>query len=230
MHPNQNLKVAVVIPTYNGAAYLQEAIQSVQRQNAVVSEILVVDDASHDKSADIAEKLGCRCIRLPENRGVAQARNLGITLASSEFIAFLDQDDRWLPSKVRDQVSFMAEHPEIEFTLTHLQHFLDSGTLPSWAREDWFEKPAPGFTPSTLMVRKTTFLRRGLFATHCISSSDTNWIVQAKHSGAKFEMLPQAHVERRIHAGNVGQDPDLRRELLLEMSRSIQMQRSRAAG
>ena len=214
MHPNQRQDVAVIIPTFNGSAFLKEAIRSVQRQSFPVREILVVDDASSDNSADIAEGLGCRCIRMPRNHGVAAARNIGITLASSEFVAFLDQDDRWKPNKVLEQVGYMSEHPELQFTLTHLQHFLDCDVVPAWAKEDWFYHPAPGFTPSTLVARKAAFLSLGMFRTDGNSASDANWIVRAQHLDVPFDMLSQTNVERRIHSGNVRRTPDLDGELI----------------
>ena len=229
VHPNQRQNVAVIIPTYNGAAFLEEAIRSVKRQSFPVREILVVDDASTDNSAEIAENLGCRCIRMPKNHGVAAARNIGITLATSEFVAFLDQDDRWRPNKVFEQVDYMSDHPELQFTLTHLTHFLDCDEIPTWAREDWFQHPAPGFTPSTLIARKSAFLQLGLFRTDGVSSSDTNWIVRAKHLELPFELLPQALVERRIHNGNVSRAPDLRRKLIIDMARSVPMHRAKSA-
>lgn len=220
-----NQSVSVVIPAYNGSAYLADAIDSVHAQTLAVKQIIVVDDASTDHSSELAEKLGCTCIRLNKNHGVAHARNIGIKQSTGDYIAFLDQDDRWLPEKLRLQVQAMVVRPELEFTCTHLFHFLECEQVPQWAREDWFRKPAPGFTPSTLVVRKDVFLTRGLFSTDCISSSDTNWIIGAKIAGAKFEMLSQCHVERRIHDGNVSRDPDLRRELLLEMARAIRLKR-----
>jgi glycosyltransferase involved in cell wall biosynthesis len=211
VHPNQRLNVTVIIPTFNGGAFLEEAIRSVRRQSLLASEILVVDDASTDDSAEIAERHGCRCIRMPRNHGVDAARNMGITIARSKFVAFLDQDDRWRPNKLWDQATFMSENPTLQFTHTHLRYFLDCDEAPEWGTDDWLRHPAPGFTPSTLLARKTAFLELGLFRSD-EESSDARWIARAEQRGVPFEMLNQTHVERRIHDGNLDRVPKLRPE------------------
>jgi glycosyltransferase involved in cell wall biosynthesis len=102
--------VSVVVPCFNGAAFLGEALSSVLGQTLPPREILVVDDASTDASAATAEAFGppVRVIRLPENRGESHARNRGIEEASGEWLGFLDADDLWLPRKLEAQLASAA--------------------------------------------------------------------------------------------------------------------------
>jgi glycosyltransferase involved in cell wall biosynthesis len=101
-------RISVVIPARNAAATLARAIASVQAQLAPPDEILVIDDASTDPTAALAEALGARTIRLPAHAGAAAARNAGIDAASGEIIAFQDADDEWLPGKLARQLPLLA--------------------------------------------------------------------------------------------------------------------------
>jgi glycosyltransferase involved in cell wall biosynthesis len=96
--------VSVVIPCYNGAAFLREALESVLVQTQVVLEAIVVDDGSTDDSAAIAASFGppVRVLRQP-NRGESAARNRGVRESRGEWIAFLDADDVWLPNRIEAQ-------------------------------------------------------------------------------------------------------------------------------
>ncbi len=96
------LPISVVIPAYNAGAHLAEALDSVAAQRRPAAETVVVDDGSSDDSASIARRYGVRVITQP-NRGVAQARNAGITAATMPWIAFLDADDRWHPERLAMQ-------------------------------------------------------------------------------------------------------------------------------
>lgn len=92
--------VAAVIPTYNSAHLIRRALDSVVAQTRPVDEIIVVDDGSTDNTEEVVKAYaGVRYIR-QENSGAAIARNNGIFAAQSEWIAFLDADDEWLPDKI----------------------------------------------------------------------------------------------------------------------------------
>src|SRR2546422_627426 len=106
--------VSVVIPVYNGEQYLADAIQSVLDQTYPNFEAIVVDDGSTDGSAAVAKRVG-EAIRYVHqaNGGVSKARNTGIAAARGTYLAFLDQDDLWLPDKLAAQVAYLDSHPEI---------------------------------------------------------------------------------------------------------------------
>ena len=106
-------KVSVIIPTYNCAHYLGQAIESVIGQTFRDFEIIVLDDGSTDNTSEIAGKYGnaIRYIR-QANGGLPAARNRAIEASTGEFVALLDSDDWWAPTKLRRQLDFMAWHPE----------------------------------------------------------------------------------------------------------------------
>lgn len=105
---------SVIIPTFNRAAFLREAIDSVLAQTEKDFELMVVDDGSTDDTRELVAEYGGR-IRyfFQPNAGASAARNFGIRHASGKFIAFLDSDDLWLPKKLARQMQWMAAHPHI---------------------------------------------------------------------------------------------------------------------
>lgn len=102
--------VSVIIPTYNRADVLARAIQSVLAQTFTDFELIVVDDGSSDRTADVVRGFSDR-VRLvrQENRGVSAARNTGIKISQGRLIAFLDSDDEWLPRKLEKQVALFSD-------------------------------------------------------------------------------------------------------------------------
>lgn len=105
--------VSVIIPTYNRAWCLRQAVDSVLSQEYKAIELIVVDDGSTDDTPQLLEGYAGRMAVLRQaNRGVSAARNAGIAAARGELIAFLDSDDRWLPGKLAHQAEFFALHPE----------------------------------------------------------------------------------------------------------------------
>jgi glycosyltransferase involved in cell wall biosynthesis len=110
--------VSVVITTRNRATVLPRALDSVFAQvgggREFDLEVIVVDDASDDETPQVADRYPTvRFVRLPVNRGISRARNAGIEVCRGNYVAFLDDDDVWLPHKLHLQVSAMAAHPEV---------------------------------------------------------------------------------------------------------------------
>jgi GT2 family glycosyltransferase len=106
-------EVAVIIPTYNCAAWLAEAIESVFAQTFRDFRIFVIDDGSTDDTAAVLQRYADRCVCLrQENAGAAAARNFGIRSSSSKYIAFLDADDLWHPNKLERQLRLIKQDPE----------------------------------------------------------------------------------------------------------------------
>ena len=119
--------VSVLVPVYNGAAFLSDALTSVQRQTYQNFEIIVVDDGSSDNSHALAQKFAeadCRVKTLRQTNGGTQAaRNTALHHASGEWIALLDQDDVWLPKKLEVQMALLAESPRANLLFTNYVHW-----------------------------------------------------------------------------------------------------------
>lgn len=108
--------VSVIIPTYNRAEILPKSVNSVLNQTFEDFELIVVDDASEDHTGSVISGMNDNRIdyvRHHDNRHVSAARNTGIEHARGEFIAFLDDDDCWLPGKLEQQVRLMNQDPEV---------------------------------------------------------------------------------------------------------------------
>ena len=112
-------KVSIIIPAYNGATYLGEAIQSILDQSYPHFELIVVNDASPDNTDEIIQRFSdprLKYIAHEKNQGAVAARKTGLMASSGEIIAFLDQDDLLHPDKLQTHVSFLEKHPEIGVT------------------------------------------------------------------------------------------------------------------
>lgn len=141
--------VSVVIPTFNRAATLPRAIDSVLAQDHRALELLVVDDASTDDTARVIAGYAdprLRLIRQPVNQGVAAARNRGIAEARGRWLAFLDSDDEWLPGKLTRQLAAMAD-PRIGMVVTGIE------TVEADGRRSLFHAREAGDLFERLLVR-----------------------------------------------------------------------------
>ncbi len=108
-------KISVIMPLYNSEKFLKNAVDSVRGQSYPNWELIIVDDASTDRSLSLAqnfarEDMRIKVFKMPKNKGVAAARNLAITYAIGRYIAFLDSDDVWGKNKLKVQLMFMKKH------------------------------------------------------------------------------------------------------------------------
>ncbi len=111
------INVSVIIPTYNRAKVLGRAVESVLAQTYLHYELIIVDDGSTDETQALLESYSSyknvKIVRT-KNKGVSAARNLGIQLASGDWVAFLDSDDEWLPQKLELQMQYVSQNPNIQ--------------------------------------------------------------------------------------------------------------------
>jgi len=216
--------VSVIIPVYNGAKYVAEAIESVCVQNYDPFEIIVVDDGSTDDTPSVVQSFkDIRYIR-QENNGCAAARNNGITESRGEMLAFLDADDYWAANKLHVQVGCLLNNPGIGYTLGKQRNFLESGIdRPFWLREELLLEEHTGFLP-TLVIHRRTFDTVGPFNTNFRISSDVEWFCRVKDAGIPMMVVPEVVLYRRIHSSNLSYqtksgNPSLLRALRISVQR-----------
>lgn len=107
-------RVSIIVPTYNCSRFIEKALRSVFAQTYNDFEVIVVNDGSTDNTSTLLEKWSQLIIYLYQpNQGVSAARNLAISKSSGEFIAYLDADDIWCPTKLEKQVAFLDSYPNI---------------------------------------------------------------------------------------------------------------------
>lgn len=115
--------VSIIIPTYNGERWLTEAVGSIFAQTRSDWELIIVDDGSTDGTRRMIELLVQQDVRIraiyKANGGVASARNMGLRTARGAYLAFLDQDDLFMPNKLEQQVSYLELHPEVDLVYSH---------------------------------------------------------------------------------------------------------------
>ena len=123
--------ISIITPCYNSESYLEECISSVINQTYINWEMLIVDDGSTDNSCDIINRhanseIRIKPILLDNNIGASLSRNLAIAKSKGRYIAFLDSDDIWLPTKLSTQLEFMKEN-NFDFTFSSYNVMSEDG-------------------------------------------------------------------------------------------------------
>ncbi|WP_298992050.1 glycosyltransferase family A protein [uncultured Pseudokineococcus sp.] len=163
--------VTVVIPAMNRAHLLGRALRSIEEQTVQPSRVIVIDDASEDDTAEVAREAGAEVIEMGERSGSGPARNAGLRAATTEWIAFLDSDDEWLPH-------------HLETVLGHARGHVLATTAAMASGGKWKGSPyqsavaltpASMLVPSDLVVTSSTVVRR-----------------EALHEAGLFRPLPRA--------------------------------------
>ena len=208
--------VTVVIPVWNGARFIGEAIENVLSQNYPSLEIIVVDDGSTDDTAEVVRRLPCdvRYFR-QENSGPAAARNRGIRDSSGDLIAFLDADDLWSEDHLQLLVREMTERPELDVVHGHAQLLTYVAETGAYEYTGSPEEAFPYYIGAGL-YRKRAFDRVGLFDRTLRFGEDTDWYTRAREKGARMERLDLVTLLVRRHGENMTED---RKEIELSMLR-----------
>jgi glycosyltransferase involved in cell wall biosynthesis len=206
--------VSVIIPTYNRAQWLRKAIKSALEQTYRNFEIIVVDDGSTDNTKELVAKLDSPIVRYVSdgtNRGAAASRNTGIGAARGEFIAFLDDDDEWVPAKLQKQLDkFSTSRATVGVVYGGSSivsarsgktiHSFTSQHSPEHKEADFLRTVT--FSTSVPLIRKSCFHTVGLFDETLPGSQDRDmWIRLARRY--EFEFISEVLVRRYIHGEQI---------------------------
>jgi glycosyltransferase involved in cell wall biosynthesis len=198
--------ISCIVPVFNAERYLPETLNSILEQTHPRTELIVADDGSKDGTAHQVASYGSRVryVRQP-NAGPAAARNLGLSVARGEFVAFLDQDDLWHPEKLSRQLHRFAERRELDISVTHVRLFWVSALQAEEARFHGHRitRDLPGYITGTLLARRELFNSVGLFNTNLRYGDAMDWFVRAAERGAVSELLPDALLYHRVHQSNL---------------------------
>lgn len=194
------MSLTVIMPCYNAAAYIEEAIASVLAQGAWVSELLVIDDASTDRSVDVVMQLAhpkIRLLRRTSNGGIALARNQGIAASSGEYLAFLDADDWWPANRIARLHVALGNR---SWCFGQIEHFYSPELQPMPT------KPLPpiqtGYFASAMLVRRSFFNRVGPFNPDLRVGEFIDWFDRARAMEPDPIVLNEVVLRRRIHRSN----------------------------
>ena len=210
-------KVSIIIPTYNRAVYVRESIDSVLAQTYADFEIIVVDDGSADDTQAVLQPFvaqGTIRYARQENRGESAARNQGIALATGEYIAFLDSDDLFTPTKLEKQVAYLDAHPEIGLVHSWYAKFEDGGReLGIRDTSKLTGKIYPNYLLdwSILMVVPSVMVRATVLAQVGGFDESIRWgpdLDMWRRITCKFQIgvIPEVLCKIRVHPGNISAD------------------------
>ncbi len=194
-------EVSVIIPTYNRAEYVTQAIDSVLAQTYTDYEIIVVDDGSTDKTREVLEPYMDKIAYIyQENTGVSAARNRGIKAAKGDWVAFLDSDDEWLPGKLTVQIRAVERHPQlvahmVNVNLTNYNDPYPNSFLhckfPFEGNEGIIDDPfIPHFKyrtiamPVAIMCLKECAIKAGLFDESFVCGEDYDFVCRLALQGS----------------------------------------------
>jgi len=177
--------ISIITPSFFSEKHIEECIKSVQGQTYDNWELIVIDGESKDLTVEIVRNFSqqddrIRLISNPKDDGPAQARSLGLTHAKGEFIAFIDSDDLWLPTKLDDQVTFMIEHDHY-FTFTSYKKMFTNQSVSkaviSGHNSNTFKQylRRRGISNSTVMLRKECVSAEVLLTVGKSHGEDTLW-------------------------------------------------------
>jgi len=181
---------SVITPTYNRVKFLSKAVQSVLGQSLNDFELIIIDDGSTDRTRSFVESFADPRIvyQFQKNHGVAHARNRGIELAQSEWIAFLDSDDWWLPQKLDRMHVAIQENPDIKIFHTEEKWFRQ-GQIHNPKKK--YQKPTGWAYPSaikicsmslsTAVIHQSVFDAVGTFDEELLACEDYDFWLRSTH-------------------------------------------------
>ncbi len=243
---NNSVTVSVIIPAYNVRDYIGRAIDSVLAQIRQPDEIIVVDDGSTDDTAEKVKSFGDKVNYIyQENRGVSAARNTGIKAASSEWIAFLDGDDEWLPQYLEKQTELIKRNPDLMWSAgNYLRCLCNENRCNAnlnatvirklLKNKDYFEnyfymsrKEATGCI-DTVMIRREVFGQVGMFDEKYVLAEDTDMFWRITYRWPKVGFVAEAlSIYHMARPGAASQAP--RSSSITALSQFLQKHRKLAA-
>jgi glycosyltransferase involved in cell wall biosynthesis len=205
--------VTVLMPIYNGADYVEEAIESVQKSTFRDFELVLVNDGSSDESGDICRAMAkkynnIRLFTFRKNRGLVHALNFGVSKARGTYLCRLNQDDRMVPKRIATQVEFLDTHPEVVVVGSWIKLLHVGGPNPHEEIIRYLEKDEDlrkvwfilsPFSDPSVMYRKEVAVKLGGYDPDFFIAEDTQmWIRMA--TVGKLANIPKPLVEVRHHA------------------------------
>ncbi len=203
--------VSVIIPVYNGEAFLGEAIASIKQQSHHPLEIIIVDDGSTDGTAKIATNFNADVNYLyQQNSGPPAARNNGLRIAKGNVIGFLDADDLWADNKLELQLSILAENPSVEIVLGHTQYIrVREGVKESQPKFEKYPDKWPALSFGGAIIRKSAFDKVGLLDEGLPYNDDVDWFLRAKELGISMIIHQDVTQYYRRHEQNITNQSNL---------------------
>lgn len=223
--------VSVIIPVYNGEAFLADAVASIRSQSYEPMEIIVVDDGSTDGTAAVARQLaGAVQYICQPNSGPPAARNRGLKTARGDVIAFLDVDDLWSENKLEIQLERLARTPPADLVLGHIQLMMLNGRVDGRPVFVPWEEPKLALSVGAALIRRSVFDRVGLFDESLRYCDDCDWFMRARECGVSLQIHKDVTQYYRRHENNITNQQSIGNRYTIEaLKRSIDRRRHQNA-
>ena len=193
--------VSIVMAAFDEEAFIAEALQSVLAQTYQPVEVIVVDDGSGDRTAEIAQAYDVCLLRRP-HLGASAARNAGLAVARGSYWTVFDADDVMPPDRLAAQVAHLEQHPELGLVLGLTEAFVSPGEpRPAHYNPVWDNGPFPACA-GTMLARRAALEVVGPFDETLALAYDVDWLARAKDAGVIAGQVDQLSLRYRIHRGN----------------------------
>jgi glycosyltransferase involved in cell wall biosynthesis len=207
-----NPRVTVLMPVYNGAQYLHEAMESILQQSFTDFEFLIINDASTDQSANIINSYSDLRIRLVENDrniGLVHTLNRGIDLAKGEFIARMDCDDISIPERLEKQLVLMEHYSEVGVCGGWIEYFMGRQlVLQLPLSDEEIKRTLPLYNPMahpTVMIRTAVIKTQQLYYDPEYRHVEDYELWTRLAAITCFANIPEVLLKYRIHPEQIGQ-------------------------
>ncbi len=194
-----NNLISIIIPAYNGEKYIQECITSIQNQN-MNTEIIVIDDISTDKTADIARSMGCKVIVNDEHKGQVAGKNTGIRVSKGKYWLTIDQDDMLTVGALKRFYEEFQKAPESEIIMAKLKDFPETPKDAKFCKKE----PFYGILTGAAMFKKDIFNKIGYFREDLITGDVIDLTNRLKKFNIEINKIDFISCSRRIHDSNYG--------------------------
>lgn len=197
-----NKPISVIIPVKNGTNYLREALESLRSQGMDL-EIIVVDDASDDGTAEMAREFGCTVLKHDVCRGQIAAKNTGVSAAGGRYIMFMDHDDVMRPGTLKVLYDTLESSPDSAAVMAKVKDFLSSEveSMPGLLiRPDAYH----GLFTGAVLVRKSALDAVGPFAENRRTGEIIEWQTKMEANHLQIKKIDLVATDRRIHRTNFG--------------------------
>jgi glycosyltransferase involved in cell wall biosynthesis len=195
--------VSVIVPVYNGEAFLGATLESIFALDYTPTEVIVIDDGSEDKSAEIAASFEDAVLLRQANAGPAAARNAGLARATGEFVALVDADDLIPPDKLNVQISYLLDHPHVACVLGR-QEWINP---PSWLEPDKVHGDLGGIPLPSAVFRTAPLKELGGYDATFPTGEDMDLLIRMRERGLEIAVLPNVLLRRRFHGDNLSVVP-----------------------
>jgi glycosyltransferase involved in cell wall biosynthesis len=221
--------ISVIMPVWNGARYVREAVESVLGQN-MNTEIIIVDDGSTDASLEVVADFACSVVSVPHS-GIAKACNTGIARASGEYLLVLDQDDVMTQGALNTLYDEFVSDAGLHAVAARAKDFI-SPELDVAAGRELLPREIPyhGLMSGAMLLRRDVFNIVGGFNERYQAGQVVDFLLRVSRSGLRVKKLDFTAVMRRLHANNTGRSGMMKSKQFVDYGAILRAGMGKGAG